>query len=269
LAKIVHIDVDPAEIGKNLRVDVPIVGDLKIVLKQLLDRLEPATRDEWLIEIARLKAIAPHARASETAENADAGTLSSIKVMEALDKALPKGAIITTDVGQHQIWAATRLIHREPRHFISSGGLGAMGYGIPAAIGAMIANPGAPVLCVSGDGSFQMGLPELGTAVEQGLPLKILLMNNSSLGLVRQLQDYYCDHRYTASMLTFNPDFGDLIKAYGGEYYLATDIKSLTDALPAFFAEDRLALLEARVQKEENALPMVLMGDALDSMIQE
>ena len=288
-AKIVHIDVDPAEIGKNIRADVPIVGDLRIVLGQLLEKLEPANRGEWLEEIAALKAAAYSATGAAGASDAsgvsrvaasDASGVSGaaasgastargllpLRVMEAIGKAMPDDVIITSDVGQHQIWAATGLPHRGPRRFISSGGLGAMGYGIPAAIGAMMASPGAPVLCVSGDGSFQMGLPELGTAAEQGLPLKILLINNGSLGLVKQLQDYYCDGRRTASAYSFNPDFGALIRAYGGGYYLAADEVTLAGVLPVFFADDRLALLEVRVSGEENALPMVLAGDALDAM---
>lgn len=259
-AKIVHIDVDPAEIGKNIRVDVPLVGDLKIVLNQLLEKLgQPAARTEWADEIKALKTIkAPGSRAG--------GELSPITVLEALSEHLPDRALVTTDVGQHQIWAAQRLPHRRPRGFLSSGGLGAMGYGIPAAIGAQIAFPGETVVAVTGDGSFQMGLPELGTAKEQKLPIKILLLNNSSLGLVKQLQDYYCGQRYAAVFFDDNPDFGLLIRAYGGSYYPASDEASLRAAMPAFLAGPGLALLDAKVAREENVLPMVLSGNALDKM---
>jgi len=141
-----------------------------------------------------------------------------------------------------------------------------MGYGIPAAIGAMLACPENPVFCITGDGSFQMGLPELGTAKEQKLPLKILLLNNSSLGLVRQLQDYYSGHRYAAVNFTDNPDFGDLIKAYGGGYYPVSEESELDDALAGFVACPGLALLEAKVSPEEDVLPAVLRGNALDVM---
>ena len=258
-AKVVHIDVDPAEIGKNMRVDVPLVGDLRIVLRQLLDELGQAQHPAWLAEIDELRSIrAPGSRISEG--------LSPITVIEALADVLPAQAIVTTDVGQHQLWAAQRLPHHRPRSFISSGGLGAMGYGIPAAIGAKLAAPDAPVIAITGDGSFQMGLPELGTAKEQNLPIKILLLNNASLGLVRQLQDYYCDHRYAAADFTDNPDFGMLIKAYGGSYYPVHCEADLAPALSGFMADSGLTLLEAKVTCEENVLPMVLSGHTLDAM---
>ena len=141
-----------------------------------------------------------------------------------------------------------------------------MGYGIPAAIGAAMACPERPVIVITGDGSLQMGLPELGTAKEQKLPLKILLMNNTSLGLVRQLQDYYFDQRHAAVDFTDNPDFGGLIKAYGGSHYQVSDEAGLAEALSAFLADPGLAMLEARVAREEHVLPMVLSGNALDNM---
>lgn len=257
-AKIIHIDVDPAEIGKNVRVDIPLVGDLKIVLNQILEKLEPVQHQEWLADIAQLKAIkAPSCRVQE---------LSPITVMEALAKVLPAQAIVTTDVGQHQLWSAQRLPHRRPRAFISSGGLGAMGYGIPAAIGAQMACPKDLVVAVTGDGSFQMGLPELGTAKEQKLPIKILLLNNSYLGMVKQLQDFYCGQRYAAVQFTDNPDFGCLMKAYGGSHYLVTREEDLSQALADFLADPGMAMLEARVAYEENVLPMVLGGNCLSQM---
>ncbi|MCL1848278.1 MAG: biosynthetic-type acetolactate synthase large subunit [Clostridiales bacterium] len=258
-AKIIHIDVDPAEIGKNLRVDVPLVGDLKIVLNQLLEKLAPAERPNWLAEIAGLRSTP--APGSKLAEG-----LSPITVLEALGRVMPEDTVVTTDVGQHQMWAAQRLPHRYPRHFISSGGLGAMGYGLPAAIGAKLACPDKTVLCVTGDGSFQMGLPELGTAKEQKLAIKILLINNDSLGLVRQLQDYYSGQRHSAVYFADNPDFGVLIKAYGGRYYPVTDEKGLVESLHVFLADPGLALLEAKVSAGEDVLPAVLQGNALDVM---
>ncbi|MDR1193982.1 MAG: biosynthetic-type acetolactate synthase large subunit [Peptococcaceae bacterium] len=267
-AKIIHIDVDPAEIGKNVRADVPLVGDLKIVLGQILAKLEPgrpaggaAGRDSWLAEIAEWKKI-PHDPGPVRPDR-----LSAPAVIEALAAALPPQAIVATDVGQHQMWAAQRLRHRRPRGFISSGGLGAMGYGIPAAIGAQLACPRDLVVVVTGDGSFQMGLPELGTAKERRLPVKILLLNNDYLGMVKQLQDFYCDHRYAAVAFSDNPDFGALAAAYGADYFLAADQAALSLALPAFLAAPGLAVLEARVAPEENVYPMVLAGQNLDQMI--
>ncbi len=308
MAKIVHIDVDPAEIGKNVRVNVPIVGDLKIVLNQILEKLEirgeaaaagdkaqengvtgnvfaaeaapaaggginaegnaadpetvlgvPESRKAWLETVAELKKHkAPESRHREA--------LSPITVIEALDKLLPPDAIVTTDVGQHQLWAAQRLRHKRPRGFIASGGLGTMGYGIPAAIGAQMACPDAPVVVISGDGSFQMGLPELGTAMEQKLPLKILLLNNSYLGMVKQLQDFYSCGRYTAVEFTANPDFEHLALAYGALYLPVKDGSRLEEALTRFLAHPGLAVLEARVTPEENVYPMVLAGASLDEM---
>lgn len=277
MAKIVHIDVDPAEIGKNVRVNVPIVGDLKIVLNQVLEKLEaepeeagkkevagpnaglPESRAAWLEEIRRLKSRKlPAPRQGEG--------LSPITVIEALNRFLPKEAIVTTDVGQHQMWAAQRLRHARPRGFIVSGGLGTMGYGIPAALGAQLACPEALVVVVTGDGSFQMGLPELGTAMEQGLPLKILLLNNSYLGMVKQLQDYYSSGRYTAVEFTANPDFRHLALAYGALYLPVEKEEELLLALPQFLAHPGMAILEARVSAAENVYPMVLAGASLEEM---
>jgi acetolactate synthase-1/2/3 large subunit len=257
-ARIVHIDVDPAEIGKNVRADVPLVGDLKIVLNQILEKLEPVAHREWLEEIARLMTLKP--------PGSQVQGLSPIAVIEALAERLPDQAIVTTDVGQHQLWAAQRLPHRRPRGFISSGGLGAMGYGIPAAIGAQMACPKDLVLTITGDGSFQMGLPELGTAREQKLPIKILLLNNSYLGMVKQLQDFYCGRRYAAVRFTDNPDFGGLMKAYGGSHYPVSRPEELPAALTAFLADPGMAMLEARTAYEEIVLPMVLGGNSLSQM---
>ena len=141
-----------------------------------------------------------------------------------------------------------------------------MGYGLPAAIGAQLACPGDLVVVVTGDGSLQIGLPELGTIREQKLPIKILLINNDCLGLVKQLQDYYCEGRHVAVHFADNPDFGGLIRAYGGNYYFAADAGALAKALPAFLQDPQLALLEAKVSPRENVLPMVLSGKALDQM---
>ncbi|HCP14258.1 MAG TPA: biosynthetic-type acetolactate synthase large subunit [Peptococcaceae bacterium] len=258
-AKIIHIDVDPAEIGKNVRVDIPLVGDLKIVLNQLLSKLQPRQHPEWMAEVRDLKA-SPLPRPKQTC------MLTQIEVLEALAKILPDQAIVTTDVGQHQMWSAQRLRHRRPRGFIVSGGLGTMGYGIPAAVGAQLACPKDPVVVITGDGSFQMGMPELGTAKEQKLPLKVLLLNNSYLGMVKQLQDCYIEGRHTAVTFTDNPEFKYLAKAYDALYLKVEEAEELPAALAKFIQHPGMVILEARVAPEENVYPMVLGGRGLDQM---
>lgn len=259
-AKIVHIDVDPAEIGKNVRADIPLVGDLKIVLSQLLQKLQPRQHPEWLEEIKSLKASPPPGPKIT-------GCLTQIEVLEALAKVLPDEAIVTTDVGQHQMWAAQRLKHRRPRGFISSGGLGTMGYGIPAAIGAQIACPGDLVVVISGDGSFQMGMPELGTAKEQKLPIKVLLMNNSYLCLVKQLQECYIEGAcHIATPFTDNPEFKYIAKAYDALYLKAETAEEVEPALARFLKHPGMAIMECKVTAEENVYPMVRGGRGLDEM---
>jgi len=258
-AKIVHIDVDTAEIGKNVDVDIPIVGDLKIVLGQILERVKPQKRPDWLAEIQQFKKNSlPRPKKEDK--------LTGVDVIEALAEALPANAIVTTDVGQHQMWAAQRLKHRRPKGFITSGGLGTMGYGIPAAVGAQIGCPEDLVVVITGDGSFQMGMPELGTAKEQKLPLKILLINNQYLGMVKQLQDCYCGKRYTSVEFADNPEFRYIAKAYNAAYFSVTGKEELNDAVAKFLAEPGMSLLEAFVTYEENVYPMVVGDKGLDEM---
>jgi acetolactate synthase-1/2/3 large subunit len=257
-ARIIHIDVDTAEIGKNVTADIPLVGDLKIVLNQILGKVQHRRHPEWMTQIQEFRQ-APEAVINERG-------LSPAHVLKALDARLTEDMIVTTDVGQHQIWAAKRLTHKRPRSFLSSGGLGTMGYGIPAAVGAQIACPDKTVIVITGDGSFQMNMLELGTAKEQNLPLKVLLFNNSYLGMVKQLQDHFCNGSHAAVAFTGNPDFQLIGQAYGMATFLVTDRDQLDLRLKAFLEAPGIALLEAVVDWEENVYPMVLPGAGLETM---
>jgi acetolactate synthase-1/2/3 large subunit len=257
-AKIIHIDIDTAEIGKNVTPHIPLVGDLKIVLNQILGRLQSSRHTDWMTQVQGFR------RSPEPVINENG--LSPAHVLKALDALLTDDVIVTTDVGQHQMWAAKRLTYRKPRSFLTSGGLGVMGYGIPAAVGAQIACPDKTVVAVTGDGSFQMNMQELATAREQNLPIKVLLFNNSCLGMVKQLQDHFCRGSYAAVNFTGNPDFQLIGKAYGMETFRAVSREGLEETLAAFMSAPGMALLEAVTDWEENVYPMVLPGAGLETM---
>jgi acetolactate synthase-1/2/3 large subunit len=186
--------------------------------------------------------------------------------MTLLNKYLPAKSIVTTDVGQHQIWAAQMYDARKPRSFISSGGLGTMGYGIPAAVGAQVACPDCTVVAVTGDGSFQMGMGELGTAMENDLPLKILLLNNQSLGMVKQLQDHYCEGRHVAVHFQKNPNFHYLTLAYNALSLKAQKKDELEEKMEKFINHKGMVVLEVITSSKENVYPMVLAGCGLEQL---
>ena len=265
-AKIIHIDIDAAEIGKNVRVDVPLVGDLKIILNQINSRLQKKKNPQWLAEIEEIKEkykvnIQPVLQAEETP------AICAADVMEKLNENLPSDIIMTTDVGQHQIWAAQFFDVKSPRSFISSGGLGTMGYGIPAGVGAQVACPKCTVVVITGDGSFQMGMPELGTALEQGLPLKIIIMNNQTLGMVKQLQDHYCGSRYSSVLFKKNPDFQHIALAFGALSLRAVQKEELEEKIKQFMLHEGMAILEVIISNKENTFPVVNSGCGLDEMV--
>ncbi|PRR72524.1 biosynthetic-type acetolactate synthase large subunit [Neomoorella humiferrea] len=259
-AKIAHVDIDPAEIGKNVRVDLPLVGDIGCVLKELLPLVEPARHPVWLERIKTLRNNYP-------LTYGPGGEVRPQWVIERLGEMTRGRAIIATDVGQHQMWAALFYGYTEPRTFISSCGLGTMGYGLPAAIGAALACPDKQVWLITGDGSFQMAMAEIGTAVEQGLPLKILLFNNESLAMVRQLQHFYYDKRYTAVKFTGNPDFVRLVECYGAKGLRITKQEEVVPVLAQAMQEECLVLIDCRISEEEMVYPMVLNGAALNEML--
>ncbi|HBT46459.1 MAG TPA: biosynthetic-type acetolactate synthase large subunit [Peptococcaceae bacterium] len=259
-AKIAHVDIDPAEIGKNVRVDLPLVGDARTVLEDLLPLVQPGKREAWLKRLQELREAYPLTYGR-------GGDVRPQWVIQRLGEMTRGRAIITTDVGQHQMWAALFYGFTKPRTFISSCGLGTMGYGFPAAIGAQLARPDAMVWAITGDGSFQMSMPELGTAVEQNLPIKILLFNNQSLAMVRQLQHFYYEGKYTAVRFSGNPDFVGLARCYGAEGLRITKQEEVIPVLEEAMQNGRLTLIECLISEEEMVYPMVPAGAGLNEMI--
>lgn len=260
-AKIIHIDIDPAEIGKNVSVDVPIVGDAKSVLKEILAGLEQVERAEWLEKIRELKANY-RMKLHKTALNPQL----IIKTLGDLGR---DDILLTTDVGQHQMFTCQYFKVSKPNTFFTSGGLGTMGYGLPAAEGVALASGGKKhVFAITGDGSFQMNLPEMATIVEHNLPVKIILMNNSSLCLVKQLQHFQCDKRYSEVHFTGNPDFKALAESYPGmTTYRIESEDQIEPVLKASMSHDGPCLIECIISDENLVYPLVPAKKGLDEMI--
>lgn len=259
-ARIIHIDIDPAEIGKNVVTQLPIVGDVKNVLGAILTRLEKKENTSWTERIRQLKEEMPLRYKHNCG-------LKPQYVVEKLNEYKGDSAIVVTDVGQHQMWAAQYMRFNEPRSFVSSGGLGAMGFCLPAAIGAQLGAPDRKVILVVGDGGLQMTMQELGTAAEQKLPLKIFILNNNRLGMVRQLQEFYCDKRYIAVDFQFNPDFTELARIYGMEGYTVETPEQLLEILPRVLSSPAPVIVNCVIDPEEDVLPMVLDGYNIDEAI--
>ncbi|MFZ5648855.1 MAG: biosynthetic-type acetolactate synthase large subunit [Bacillota bacterium] len=259
-AGVIHVDIDPAEIGKNVQVHVPIVGDVKQVLQAILSNLKKKDRTGWLDQIRSWKEQYPLTYQSD-------GILKPQAVIEAIYRHTGGEAVVATDVGQHQMWVAQYYRFRHPGALISSGGLGTMGFGLPAAVGAQMGLPGRQVLLITGDGSIQMTMQELATVVEQKLPIKIFVLNNNRLGLVRQLQEFYCERRYIATDLSFVPDFAMLAKAYGLDGYTVRSLAELEDLLPDILSRPEAVIVNCLVDPEENVSPMVLTGKGIDEAI--
>ncbi len=259
-AKIVHIDIDPAEIGKNIDTYIPIVGDLKRVLAKILEGTEEVKEREWLNTIKKLKT--EHPLKYEKSEK-----LKPQFVIEKLYQLTRGRAIVSTEVGQHQIWTAHFYKFSEPRRFITSGGLGTMGYGFPAAIGAQLGRPEERVITISGDGSFQMNLPELATALENNLPIKIIVLNNGTLGMVRQLQDFYCNGRHSCVDFKFVPDFSRIAESYGALGVRIQREDEVEDALKTVLNSDKPAVADVIIDSDEKVFPMVLNNSPLSEMI--
>ncbi|RAK11028.1 acetolactate synthase large subunit [Halanaerobium saccharolyticum] len=260
-ADIIQIDIDPAEIGKNLDVEVPIVGDVKKVLKELLPYIKEKENGEWQQRIKELKEKYPLQYEADESE-----TIKPQYIMEEIDKYTKGDATIVTEVGQHQMWAAQFHKYKKPRQFITSGGLGTMGYGLPAAIGAQIGQPEEKVVLIAGDGSIQMNIQELGTAQAYNIPVKIIIFNNKYLGMVRQWQEFFFDKRYSSTKIPA-PDFVKMGDAYG-IWSKSIDQKSELDtALKEAMEHNGPAILDVHIPEEENVYPMVPAGAGLKDMI--
>lgn len=260
-AKKIHIDIDPAEIGKNVKPDVPIVGDAKTVLQQLLELLPPMRHDEWLRQIEEWKREFPLVYDRN-------GKLKPQYVIETLAKVTKGEAIVTTDVGQHQMWAAQYYPCHRPRQFISSGGLGTMGFGFPASLGAKLARLNDLVVAIVGDGGFQMTMYELATAVVYNIPVKVVIINNFFLGMVKQWQDLFFGQRYSGVELTGNPDFVKIAEAFGAVGLRVTEEDDVEKVLmKAMEIEDKPVVVDAWVDPDEHVYPMIPSGRSLKDII--
>ncbi len=260
-AKIIHIDIDPAEIGKVMVPDVPIVGDVKAILTELNKLIEPRPWTEWNDTIIGWKKSFPLMYPND-------GKLYAEYAIEQLSEAFDHDCIMTTDVGQHQMWAAQYFKCRRPHQWITSGGLGTMGFGLPSAIGAQFANPDKRVVCVSGDGSFQMMAQELMTATVYGLPIVTMIVNNKSLGMVRQWQEMFYSERYSAVDLQASPDFVKLVEAYGGVGFRAETPEELRDVLlKAKAITDKPIVIDCLIPTYENVYPMIPSGQSVEEMM--
>ncbi|MFC1576095.1 biosynthetic-type acetolactate synthase large subunit [Candidatus Omnitrophota bacterium] len=262
-AKIAHVDIDPSSVSKNVNVDIPCIGDAKCILKELLKAMKkkPNT-EEWIKKVSGWKAKAPLAYKNDN-------KLRPQYVVEEIYNATKGEAIISTEVGQNQMWAAQYFKYTKPRTFLSSGGLGTMGYGFPAAIGAKVGKPKSVVFDIAGDGSIQMNIQELATSVLNKIDVKIAVLNNCYLGMVRQWQELFYKKRYSHTYLNTCsvPDFVKLAESYGAVGIRVTKKKDVKKAIQKAIKTPNTVLLDFRVEEEENVMPMVPAGQAINRMI--
>ena len=266
-AQIIHVDVDPSSIAKNVRVDVPIVGTVQHVLREMIDlvkggevRPDARAMAEWWERIEKWRAL----RCLEYTPSLD--RIKPQSVVETLYRVTGGEAYVTSDVGQHQMWVAQYYKFDKPRRWINSGGLGTMGFGLPAAIGVKLAFPDAPVVCVTGDASIQMCIQELSTAFQYKLPLKIVNLNNRYMGMVRQWQEFFYESRYSHTYLEALPDFVKLAEAYGHVGVRVDRPDRVEPALREAMASDRLVFLDVMTDPTENVYPMIEAGKGQDQM---
>ncbi len=267
-AKFIHIDVDPAEISKNVPAHIPIVGDARNVLRKLvkeyraLDATDSSRMDEWWSRIEAWRKAHP-LRYDDSSD----GEIKPQYMVQALYEATGGDAIVCSDVGQHQMWAAQYYHFNQPRRWINSGGLGTMGFGLPAAMGAQVGCPDATVVCISGDGSIQMNMQELATCAQNDIPVKIFIMNNGYLGMVRQWQELFWDNRYSHVDMGSFPDFVKVADAYGATGIRLTEKGTLVDDMKAALATPGPVMVDVRVTREENTYPMISPGMPARDMV--
>ncbi|MGN0603713.1 MAG: biosynthetic-type acetolactate synthase large subunit [Oscillospiraceae bacterium] len=246
--KIIHIDIDPAEIGKNIAVDIPLVGDCKAILTELAEYIEKKDRPEWLAELTKVKNSVP-------TENETEGYVNPKMFIRKLSNALPDSSVCVADVGQNQIWACNNFNIKKGGRFLTSGGMGTMGYSVPAAVGAKMAAPEKEVVVICGDGSFQMQMMELATIVQENIAVKIIIMRNNRLGMVRELQTkVYKDQQIAVRLTDGNPDFAMLAKAYGIDSMTVSNMSEAETAVEKLVKSDKPFLLEVNVFKNESTL---------------
>lgn len=269
-AKIIHIDVDPTSIRKNVRVDLPIVGDVRDVLTKMIKKVEKSEEDQagyrdslapWHEQIAGWKEKHPVSFTKSSA------VIKPQFVIQKLRELSDHDAIVSTDVGQHQMWTAQFFNFTGPRTLLTSGGLGTMGFGLPAAMGAQAAFPGRQVIAICGDGGIQMNIQEMATLVQNRLPVKIVIINNNFLGMVRQWQEMFFDKRYSQSCLELPIDYIKLADAYGAKGFVASKPSEVETVIRQGFAEPGPVIMEFRVAREEKVLPMVPSGASLNEML--
>ncbi|TAL39241.1 MAG: biosynthetic-type acetolactate synthase large subunit [Spirochaetes bacterium] len=261
-AKVIHIDIDPASVSKSVQVDIPIVGDCKAVLHEMTKIVKPPQIQEWVDAILKMKKENPLTYGS------DGTRIKPQYVVERIYELTKGDAVITTEVGQNQMWAAQFYQYTQPRSFISSGGLGTMGFGFPAAIGAQLARPDKRVIDIAGDGSIQMNIQELIVAVQHRLPIIIAILNNGFLGMVRQWQQLFFDKRYSHSCISFSPDFVKLAEAYGAVGIRVEKREEVDEAIRRALSEtEKPVILDFHVDREENVYPIIPAGKSVKDMI--
>jgi acetolactate synthase I/II/III large subunit len=260
-ATVAHIDIDPAEIGKNVQTQIPVVADAKEALKQLIAQEgKPPVHQEWMDTLNSWKTEFPYSYKED-------GCLKPQKVMEMLYEKTKGEAIVVTDVGQHQMWAAQYYKFSKANRWVTSGGLGTMGFGLPASIGAQLASPDSIVLSISGDGGFQMCTQELAVIREHNLPVKIIILNNSSLGMVRQWQEIFYESRFSHSKFSGQPDFVKLADAFGIKGYVIEDVAQAETIFNEVLTNNEPVLLDIRIDPDENVYPMIAPGKGHHEMV--
>ena len=271
LAKKLHIDIDPGEIGRVVQPDASVLADAKMALREILRHIAPLPTANWLQELDEYRQLHPLRSGPTTgglAHDSTTPALRAAQVLEALNQVLPHDAVVTTDVGQHQMWAAQFILTQSPRTWLSSGGAGTMGFGLPAAIGVQFAQPSATVVAVVGDGGFQMVQAELATAAVHRLPIKVLIIDNQCLGMVRQWQELFYNNRLSSVLLEGNPDFLVLGAAYGIKGFYIDQASQMATVLQEALAYNAgPCLIHARVVSEDNVWPMIPAGRSAEDIV--